>query len=91
MILANEPKRMRPRVRTLVSSKGQTTIPAKYRARWKPSEVVWENMPNGSARVRPVPDILSLFGSASSAQSRDPEEKTKARTGWATRSAKRKK
>lgn len=91
MILANEPKRMRLRVRTLVSSKGQTTIPAKYRARWKSSEVVWEDMPDGSARVRPVPDILSLFGSASSTQLRDPEEKAKARTGWATRSAKRKK
>jgi bifunctional DNA-binding transcriptional regulator/antitoxin component of YhaV-PrlF toxin-antitoxin module len=78
-------------VKTLVSSKGQTTIPAKYRARWKSSEVVWEDMPDGSARVRPVPDILSLFGSASSAQLRDPDEKTKARTGWAAQPVKKRK
>ena len=78
-------------VKTLVSSKGQTTIPAKYRARWKSSEVVWEDMPDGSALVRPVPDILSLFRSASSAQLRDPEEKSKARTGWAAQTLKKKK
>ena len=78
-------------VKTLVSSKGQTTIPAKYRARWKSSEGVWEDMPDGSARVRPVPDILSLFGSASSAQLRDPDEKTKARTGWAAQPVKKRK
>ena len=78
-------------VKPLVSSKGQTTIPAKYRARWKSSQVVWEDMPDGSARVRPVPDILTLFGYASSAQLRNPDEKTKTRTSWATRSAKRKK
>ena len=48
-------------------------------------------MPDGSALVRPVPDILSLFRSASSAQLRDPEEKSKARTGWAAQTLKKKK
>ena len=80
-----------PMVKTLISSKGQTTIPAKYRARWKSTQVVWEDLPDGSALVRPVPDILSLFGSARSSQLRDPEEKTKARTGWAAQPVKKRK
>ncbi len=70
-------------VKTHVSSKGQTTIPAKLRARWKSLEVVWEDMPDGSALVRPVPDIMSLLGSAHTAQARDPDEKNKARIAWA--------
>ena len=77
-------------VKTLISSKGQTTIPAKYRSRWKSTQVVWEDMPDGSALVRPVPDIMSLFGSAKSAPLRDPGEKTKARSGWAAQSEKKK-
>jgi hypothetical protein len=40
-------------------------------------------MPDGSAQVRPVPDIMSLLGSAHTAQPRDPDEKAKARAGWA--------
>jgi bifunctional DNA-binding transcriptional regulator/antitoxin component of YhaV-PrlF toxin-antitoxin module len=70
-------------VKTHISSKGQTTIPVKFRARWKSAEVLWEDMPDGSAHVRPVPDILSLLGSAGSAQPRDPDEKSKARSAWA--------
>jgi bifunctional DNA-binding transcriptional regulator/antitoxin component of YhaV-PrlF toxin-antitoxin module len=75
-------------VKTHISSKGQTTIPAKFRARWKSVEVVWEDMPDGSAQVRPVPDIMSLFGSAHSSQGRDSDEKNKARLRWAEDSAK---
>jgi bifunctional DNA-binding transcriptional regulator/antitoxin component of YhaV-PrlF toxin-antitoxin module len=82
---------MSPMVKTQISSKGQTTIPAKYRARWKSAEVVWEDQPDGSALVRPVPDIMSLFGSAGTAQARDPEEKSKARSAWAAQSEKPKK
>jgi hypothetical protein len=70
-------------VKTRISSKGQTTIPAKFRARWKSVEVVWEDLPDGSAQVRPVPDIMSLFGSAHTGQARDPGEKSNARLGWA--------
>jgi bifunctional DNA-binding transcriptional regulator/antitoxin component of YhaV-PrlF toxin-antitoxin module len=70
-------------VKTHISSKGQTTIPAKFRARWKSAEVVWEDMPDGSAQVRPVPDIMSLLGSAHTSQTRDPDEKNKGRLGWA--------
>jgi bifunctional DNA-binding transcriptional regulator/antitoxin component of YhaV-PrlF toxin-antitoxin module len=77
-------------VKTHISSKGQTTIPAKFRARWKSSEVVWEDMPDGSAQVRPVPDILALLGSAHTEQPRDPDEKAKARLGWAGAVAKEK-
>ncbi len=73
-------------VKTQISSKGQTTIPAKYRARWKSVEVVWEDLPDGSALVRPVPDIMSLFGSAGSTPARDPLEKSKARSAWAGQS-----
>ena len=76
-------------VKTHISSKGQTTIPVKFRARWKSAEVVWEDMPDGSAQVRPVPDIMSLLGSAHTEQVRDPNEKTKARLGWAEGSAKK--
>lgn len=70
-------------VKTHISSKGQTTIPAKIRARWKSNEVTWEELPDGSAQVRPVADIMALFGSAASKQPRDPDEKTKARSAWA--------
>ena len=73
-------------VKTLISSKGQTTIPAKFRARWKSTEVVWEETPDGGAHVRPVPNILSLFGSAHTAQARDPKEKEKGRAAWAGKS-----
>jgi len=78
-------------VKTLISSKGRTTIQAKDRTRGKSTQGIWEDLPDGSALVRPVPDILSLFGSASSAQLRDPNEKAKARTGWAAQTLKKKK
>lgn len=35
--------------------------------------------PDGSARVSPTPDIMSLLGSASQGKPRDPGEKKKAR------------
>jgi bifunctional DNA-binding transcriptional regulator/antitoxin component of YhaV-PrlF toxin-antitoxin module len=70
-------------VKTHVSSKGQTTIPAKFRSRWKSLEVVWVELPDGSAQVRPVPDIMMLLGSARTAQTRDPKEKEKGRQAWA--------
>ena len=75
-------------VKTRISSKGQTTIPAKFRARWKSVELVWEELPDGGARVSPVPDILSLFGSAGAKPHRDPNEKAKARAAWADSSEK---
>jgi len=66
-------------VKTSITSKGQTTIPVELRRLWKTSEVIWESCEDGSARVRPLPDVMSLFGSASSALPRDPAEKRKAR------------
>lgn len=75
-------------VKTYISSKGQTTIPAKFRARWKSAAVVWDDLPDGSAHVRPVPDLMSLMGSAHTAQPRDPAEKSKARSAWAAQSGK---
>ena len=77
-------------VKTHISSKGQTTIPASIRARWKSTEVIWEDLPDGGAHVRPVPDIMSLLGSANTGLPRDPDEKTKGRNAWAARSEKRK-
>ena len=71
-------------VKTQVSSKGQTTIPAKFRARWNASEVAWEELPDGRVVVGPIPDIMSLFGSAQNAQlPYDADEKQKARDAWA--------
>ena len=70
-------------VKTYGSSKGQTTIPAAFRARWKSVEVVWEELPDGSAQVRPVPDIKMLLGSARTRAARDPQEKDKGRQAWA--------
>ena len=70
-------------VKTRVSSKGQTTIPAKFRRRWKSSEVVWDETSDGGAIVRPVPDIMALFGSARTPKGRDEAEMQKGREGWA--------
>ena len=69
-------------VKTRISSKGQTTIPTKFRSRWHTSEVIWEEAPDGGAYVRPVPDLLSLYGVARSALPRDPDEKSKAHGSW---------
>jgi bifunctional DNA-binding transcriptional regulator/antitoxin component of YhaV-PrlF toxin-antitoxin module len=70
-------------VKTRVSSKGQTTIPAKFRLRWKSSEVIWDETSDGGAIVRPVPDIMALFGSARTPKGRDEAEMQKGREGWA--------
>ena len=70
-------------VKTRVSSKGQTTIPAKFRLRWKSSEVVWDETSDGGAIVRPVPDIMALYGSAHTPKGRDEAEMQKGREGWA--------
>ena len=65
-------------VKTQISSKGQTTIPAFFRKRWKTSKVLWESNPDGSALVRPAPDIMALFGKAHSDKPRDRQEIAKA-------------
>ena len=65
-------------VKTQISSKGQTTIPALFRKRWKTSKVLWESNPDGSARVGPAPDIMALFGQASHGKPHDPHEIEKA-------------
>ena len=62
-------------VKTRVSSKGQTTIPLEFRQRWRTSRVIWSLNPDGSASVRPAPDIMSLFGQAGSPQPKDLQEK----------------
>jgi bifunctional DNA-binding transcriptional regulator/antitoxin component of YhaV-PrlF toxin-antitoxin module len=66
-------------VRTLITSKGQTTVPIEIRRHWKGAEILWEACPDGTARVRPAPDVMTLFGAARSATPRDPREKTRAR------------
>jgi hypothetical protein len=66
-------------VRTLITSKGQTTVPVEIRRNWKSAEILWELCPDGSARVRPAPAVMALFGAARSAIPRDPQEKARAR------------
>lgn len=73
-------------VKTHVSSKGQMTIRAKFRPRWKTVEVNWDGQLDGGAHVRPVPNIMSLWGSAQTGQPHDPKEKSKGRLAWATQS-----
>jgi bifunctional DNA-binding transcriptional regulator/antitoxin component of YhaV-PrlF toxin-antitoxin module len=70
-------------VRTQVTSKGQTTIPSTFRKRWNTSQVFWESNPDGSALVRPVPDVRTLFGIAGDGKSKDCREKEKAEQGIA--------
>lgn len=74
---------MEDMVRTLITSKGQTTIPSTFRKRWKTRQVLWESNPDGSAVVRPAPDALALFGIASDGKRKDPREKQKAEDGIA--------
>lgn len=62
-------------VKTLVSSKGQTTIPVMFRKRWHASRVIWTSNPDGSASVRPAPDVMTLLGRAGSKPPRHPEER----------------
>jgi len=66
-------------VRTRISSKGQTTIPSVLRKKWKVAQVFWDINPDGTARVSPAPDLMSLLGSAPHGGLRDPDEKKKAR------------
>jgi bifunctional DNA-binding transcriptional regulator/antitoxin component of YhaV-PrlF toxin-antitoxin module len=66
-------------VKTKVSSKGQTTIPRKFLKLWKTSQVLWDLNPDGTARVAPTPNLMSLLGSASDGKPRNPDEKKKAR------------
>jgi bifunctional DNA-binding transcriptional regulator/antitoxin component of YhaV-PrlF toxin-antitoxin module len=66
-------------VKTHISSKGQTTIPSAFRKKWKVTQVLWESNPDGTARVSPTPDLMSLLGSAAHGKTRDPDEKKKAR------------
>jgi bifunctional DNA-binding transcriptional regulator/antitoxin component of YhaV-PrlF toxin-antitoxin module len=66
-------------VKTTISSKGQTTIPSVFRKKWKTSQVLWDLNPDGTARVSPTPNIMSLLGSAADGKPRDPDEKKKAR------------
>ena len=66
-------------VKTLISSKGQTTIPRQFLKRWKTSRVLWDTLPDGSARVSPQPDIMSLYGSMGNDVPYNPDEKKLAR------------
>jgi hypothetical protein len=65
--------------KTKISRKGQTTIPRRLLKIWKTSRVLWDINPDGSARVYPTPDIMSLRGSASGNKPFNPAEKAKAR------------
>jgi hypothetical protein len=66
-------------VRTFITSKGQMTAPVEFRREWKSDEILWEKCEDGSARVRPAPDVMALYGAAKSALPRDPQEKRRAR------------
>jgi len=57
-------------VKTQISSKGQTTIPITFRNRWHASQVIWTSNPDGSASVRPAPDVMALLGRAGSKKPR---------------------
>lgn len=70
---------------TSVTSKGQTTIPGEIRKHWNVREVVWEFCADGSAKVRPVPDVMSLFGAAGDGRPKDANEKTRARVAMGTK------
>jgi bifunctional DNA-binding transcriptional regulator/antitoxin component of YhaV-PrlF toxin-antitoxin module len=74
-------------VKTRISSKGQTTIPSELRKKWKVSQIWWEVNSDGTARVSPTPDIMSLLGSAADGKPRDPDEKKKAREAMAHKAA----
>jgi len=66
-------------VKTRVSSKGQTTIPKRFLKMWKTDQVLWDLNPDGTARVSPQPDIMSLLGSAGDGKPPVTDEKRKAR------------
>lgn len=60
---------------TSITSKGQTTIPIELRKVWRTKAVVWETCADGTVRVRPVPDVMALFGAAHDGKPRDVDEK----------------
>jgi hypothetical protein len=66
-------------VKTRISSKGQTTIPRHFLKMWKTSQILWDMNPDGTARVSPVSDLMSLLGSATNGRLRKPDEKHKTR------------
>ena len=76
-------------VRTQVSSKGQTTIPVSFRNRWGASEVIWTSNLDGSASVRPAPDVMKLLGKAGSEQARLANEREIAAAAIAREAGKR--
>ena len=55
-------------------------MPIEFRREWGGSEIYWERCEDGSVRVRPVPDVLSLFGAAKSASPKAADEKEAARS-----------
>ena len=76
-------------VKTQVSSKGQTTIPVDFRNRWRSSQVIWTANPDGSASVRPAPDVMALRGKAGSTKSRLANERELAGEAMAQDAAQR--
>jgi hypothetical protein len=66
-------------VKTRISSKGQTTVPRSFLKIWKTSQVLWDLNPDGTARVSPAPDIMSLLGSAGNERPPEADEKRKSR------------
>jgi hypothetical protein len=66
-------------VKTRISSKGQTTVPRRFLKIWKTTQVLWDLNPDGTARVSPAPDIMSLLGSAADGRPPVPDEKRKSR------------
>jgi hypothetical protein len=54
-------------------------VPVEFRKEWVSNEIYWERCDDGSVRVRPVPDVLSLFGAAKSALPKTADEKAAGR------------
>jgi hypothetical protein len=67
-------------VKTSISSKGQTTIPRRFLKVWKTSQVLWDWNSDGTARVSPTPDIMSLLGSAADGKACGHDEKPKTKS-----------
>ena len=78
---------LKSKVKTRGSSKGQTTIPRRFLKVWKTSQVLWDLNPDGSARVSPAPDIMSLLGSAADGRPPAENEKRKIRTALGRQAA----
>ncbi len=65
--------------RTRITGNGRDTVPAETRRHGKRAEIIWESCPDGTARMRPAPSVIALFGAARSATPRDKSEKAHAR------------